>query len=382
MMDPRQPTPEERGFQEGQRYIPPSGLDNGWQRTAASWCPYTFNITFRTAAVGLLAWLVQMFIDPSFPTPIKIVLWAFYYACIAGAIALPLVSLKALNWAGQLLWIFLFFIAVVWNPYQAEGLGWAFLWTVVGSAVSEVVVRFWFLRGSGDNLLTYRVRSIGRILVYVALALVVVFWVGVKGYSKFKSISDRKYDDPNYQPPIQSNPLPSGSKPGVAPVPGQPAPQPLPPPEISKPEEAAPRPVAPLPVPSWEPDTKFSFNGQPSADGPPSLSYLYNDITFESGDEPTPGMRASVLDAVQTGHIREEQRLSNTAENERMWPSNVKLAIAEASRRVQQDAARLAQKGQSVSGMECRVWALDYSLQLRGSVIFIHNARVQVDCRR
>jgi hypothetical protein len=93
-------------------------------------------------------------------------------------------------------------------------------------------------------------------------------------------------------------------------------------------------------------------------------------------------MRASVLEAVQTGHIREEQRLSNTAENERMWPSNVKLATAEATKRVQQDAARLASQGQSVTGMECRIWVLDYSLHARASQVFVQNARLQVDCRR
>ena len=113
-----------------------------------------------------------------------------------------------------------------------------------------------------------------------------------------------------------------------------------------------------------------------------SCSFLFTDIYFESGAEPSPGMRESVMEAVQTGRIREDQRLVHGSENNFMWPSNARRAIDSATKRVQQEAAQLAQKGQSVEGMECRIWILDYALQVRGSVIFIHDARLQVDCRR
>lgn len=381
--DPRQQTPEERGFQEGMRYIPPGNMDAGWHQTVSAFVPYTFNITIRTGFIVLLAWLVGMFAEklqkggsvwalPQGEMAVALVVWAFFWICVAGAIALPLLSLKEINWAGKIFWIYFFDQLLV----SRESVGQAFMLTVVGSAVSEIVAGFWERRGT-ENMLTYRIPAIGRMLVFAALGAVAIHWalVSVKSYLNISSPTEEAVKDND---PLKSLRLPRKDSPD----PQKPTVQPIAPPEITNPQEAPPPPVAPLPVPSREPDFRFSFNNQKAGDGPPSLSYLFNDISFESGDEPTPGMRASVLEAVQTGHIREEQRLSNTVEDERMWQSNVKLATAEATKRVQQDVARLASQGQSVNGMECRIWVLDYSLRSRGSQLFVQNARLQVDCRR
>lgn len=382
--DPRQPTPEERGFQEGLKYIPPGNLDAGWHKRAGELVPYTFNITIRTGFVGLLAFLVGMFADklqkggsvwalPQGEMAVALVVWAFFWICVAGAIALPLLSLKEINWAGKIFWIYFFDQLLV----SRESVGQAFMFTVVGSAVSEVVAGFWERRGS-ENVLTYRIPSIGRLLVFAAIGAVAIHWalVSIKDYLNISTPTEKELkaeDDPLKSLRLPPRDSPDTQKRTV---------QPIAPPEITNTQQAAPPPVAPLPVPSRDPDFRFSFNGQQAGDGPPSLSYLFNDISFESGDEPTPGMRASVLEAVQTGHIREEQKLSNTVEDERMWQSNVKLATAEATKRIQHDVARLASQGQSVNGMECRIWVLDYSLRSRGSQLFVQNARLQVDCRR
>lgn len=398
MMDPRAPTPEERAYHEAGQYMGTPGLDHLWWRPAEKWCPHTFNITLRTGFILLLVWVIGMFISSEYPTPVRLVLWGVYFLCIAAAILLPLLSLKALNWAGQLFWIFFFYVALVWNPYHREGTGWALLWAVIGSAASEIVVRIWLERGGEDNVLTYRVRTVGRILVWIALAGLPISLAGKWGYDKITApartrayleelkreddavaAEKRKREAENQTPP-QPPPLPA---PTIAP-----GTEPPPPPTLAQPEVIPAQPVASvpsvatLPIPSREPDKRFTVSGQPPAAGPPTLSYFFSDIYFESGDEPSPGTRDRVINMLNRGEIREDQRLVHGTENNFMWPSNVTRATELTTKRVQQEAARLASRGESVSGMECRIWILDYALQLRGSVIFVHDARLQVDCRR
>ena len=375
---PNDQTPEERGFQEGMRYVPGGNLDAGWHRSASSWCPYTFNITVRTAFIGLLAWIVGMLAGPgnltsAFSLPqgemaVKLVFWALYYICVASAIALPLLSIKELNWVGQLFWIYFFFHALVLES-GPNTMPQVFLFTVVGSAVSEVVLRIWAQNSDGDSLLTYRIRTIGRYLVRGALICSVLWWAGVSVYTwAYYKINgpaiQAKYEEERRQEEAaEAEKAKRESAPPVAPA-KPPLEQPPSEPVVTPP------PVPSLPIPMREPDAKFSFAGQPTVDSPPARSYLFNDIEFESGDGPTPESRKQVVSDLQRG-IPSGRRFSRSD----MWPSNVALATDIASKRLQQDAAQLA-------GMECRVWVLDYGLQLWGFAVFIHEARLQVECRR
>jgi|GEM_PF-4183428 len=379
---PNDQTPEERGFQEGMRYVPGGNLDAGWHKSSSSWCPYTFNITIRTVFVGLLAWLVGMFAEslqgsrrigdlPPGDMAVVLVVWFVFFLCIAAAIALPIVSLKALNWAGQLFWIFFFFYALVLKkgPTATQQV---LLFTIVGSAVSEVVVRFWLQNSNEETLFTYRVRTIGRLLVRGALVCAALGWIGISAYRWYEytfigSVEGAKYLEQRRQEEAADEAAEKAKK-ESAPVPPQTAPSTEP--QVPAQPAAVPTPVTTPSVPTREPDAKFSFPGQPTADSPPTRHFVFNDIQFESGDGPTSEARKQVIADLRRG-IEPERRFARSD----MWPSNVAIATDLAAKNLQRDADQLA-------GMECRAWVLDYGLLLLGDAIFMNQVRLQVICSR
>jgi len=110
-----------------------------------------------------------------------------------------------------------------------------------------------------------------------------------------------------------------------------------------------------------------------------ALAATFEDVTFESGDGPRKDSVPRAIAEIRAGKIRPGQRISG----EEMWPKNVAKSIQEAKRRVKEDINRRVRAGEKIEDMNCNAWVLDFSVKELGDRrLFVHDARVQVDCRK
>jgi hypothetical protein len=366
--DPRQPPPEERAFQDAQKYMPAQNLDAGWHRSAETSFPWTWAIIKHTAFlwIGALAAyaIARAFISQSGEGNklFGLILYAAAFVLAALGIAMPVKSFLMLNWLGKLAWMYLVdqLGVLLIGPTVKGGMIQPLIFAVLGSALSEFFDRAWHSYENA-SVVTYRIRPYTSKLLIAAAILIPLHWgyVWLSRPATPQTELSRTIPAPSPQPATETQP---GQPENSTPVPGQ-----------QEPEPARPAQPPPLPTPDRKPDHQVTFSGQPSTEGPAIVSQIFEDISFESGDEPQPGLRGRVADSILTGKLRPDERLNQSNPDDAMWPSNVAIATTQATRRLQ---------GLGVAGMECRLWVLDYSIQLRDSVLWVHNARVQADCRR